>query len=563
MKKTLALTLLLLLITSLAAGCSTGTQTQPDSNATAEPIASTSAAPAKAEQPKAVADGGEFMLPITDSTVTFTSWNSWDISPSGMTSNNDSKAYIELEKRTNVHIEWFHPASAQATENFNLSIASGDYYDTYYITPTYMVGGPDYYIDNNIFIDIMPYLKDYAPNYEHVRMLDPKTTPTTLTDKGYAPGFCQIAKTLQWPWLGPLGRTDWLKELNLAVPETYDELHDVLVAFRDVKNAEFPLSLTSAGTDGWLMAGFDTMYVPSMNLNFFQVDGQVRFGATEPGFKDYLTLLNTWYAEGLIDKDFYSKTAFMDQPASNVGDVTTGKVGVGRSLYTFPDFMSNQAKAAGIEGLEWNAFYVPVKVKGDIRKVSMESTAVDFSKSNMSTISSACEDIETLMRWFDYLYTEEGSILGNYGIEGEGYTMVDGRPKTTALIYNDQEGRAMNTMFPIYAMAQTQPMWYDWERELGPETSQNVFDTKERFEKNWTGEWTMPVVSPTSEESAEYSSIINDINTLISENVVSFITGQRPMSEYDSFIDQIKSMNIDRAVEIQQAALDRYNNRVK
>jgi putative aldouronate transport system substrate-binding protein len=81
--------------------------------------------------------------------------------------------------------------------------------------------------------------------------------------------------------------------------------------------------------------------------------------------------------------------------------------------------------------------------------------------------------------------------------------------------------------------------------------------------KNWTGEWTMPPVSPTSDESAEYSSIMNDINTLISENVVKFITGQRPISEFDAFIDQIKSMNIDRAVEIQQAALDRYNNRVK
>ncbi len=81
--------------------------------------------------------------------------------------------------------------------------------------------------------------------------------------------------------------------------------------------------------------------------------------------------------------------------------------------------------------------------------------------------------------------------------------------------------------------------------------------------KGWTGEWTMPTVSPTTEESAEYSAIMNDINTLISENVVKFITGDRPLAEFDAFIEQIKSMGIDRATEIQQAALDRYNGRVQ
>ncbi len=216
-----------------------------------------------------------------------------------------------------------------------------------------LVGGPDYFIENDIFIDLKPYMDEITPNYKYVCYLDEATLPTTITDKGYVAGFWQIAKTLQWPWLGPLGRTDWLKEMNLAIPETFDELHDVLVAFRDVKKAEFPLSLTASGLDGWLMAGFDTMYVPSMGITFIQIDGKVHFGATEPGFKDYILLMNQWYSEKLIDQDFYTKTSFMEMPASNVADVTGGKVGVGRSLYTFPDHMDRQAQAAGIQGLEW------------------------------------------------------------------------------------------------------------------------------------------------------------------------------------------------------------------
>jgi putative aldouronate transport system substrate-binding protein len=169
-----------------------------------------------------------------------------------------------------------------------------------------------------------------------------------------------------------------------------------------------------------------------------------------------------------------------------------------------------------------------------------------------------------LTEWYDYTYTQEGALLGNYGVEDQGYKLdASGKPKVTELIYADKQGRALNTMLPVYAMDQFQPMWYDWERELTPTTSQNVLDTKDRWDGNWKDEYSMPLVSPTSDESAEYTSIISDINTLISENVVKFITGEKPMSEYDAFIEQIKSMNIDRAIEIQQAALDRYNSRTK
>ena len=45
------------------------------------------------------------------------------------------------------------------------------------------------------------------------------------------------------------------------------------------------------------------------------------------------------------------------------------------------------------------------------------------------------------------------------------------------------------------------------------------------------------------------------------ENTVSFISGTKSLDEYDAFVEQIKAMGIDDAIAIQQAALDRYNNR--
>ena len=37
----------------------------------------------------------------------------------------------------------------------------------------------------------------------------------------------------------------------------------------------------------------------------YVVDGDVKFGWVEEGFKDYLTLMHQWYTEGLLGADFY------------------------------------------------------------------------------------------------------------------------------------------------------------------------------------------------------------------------------------------------------------------
>lgn len=551
--KFISLLLALLLIVSLAAGC--GGQAGEATPKPSEPSkAPASQAPAGTNN-EASADPGPFKLPIVNEPVTFTIWNPWDFSRGGTNGNVDSYAYQEAETRTGIHIEWYHPAAAEAQSNFNLSIASGDYYDSYQSVASYYTGGLDYYVDQEIIIDINDLVDKYAPNYNRVRHLE-DTLITTITDAGYLPGVWQIAKTYQWSWLGPLGRTDWLKELGLDIPETYDQFHDVLVAFKEQKNCEIPLSLTQQGLDDWLMAGYDTMYSPYFTGAFIQIDGKVKFGPLEPGFKDYVVMLNEWYSEGLIDQEFYTRA---NNPAFDTAYASTGKVGVGQSLYTFPDFLPLFATEPTYE---FNGFKPPVRNPGDKRKILIGGAPLTLNKNVIGTISVQCEKPEVLLQWYDYFFTEEGSLLANYGIEGQGFNFINGVPKSSELVYADKDGRMMNAMFPIYAFNQFHPFWYDWERELSPMTSQNVLDTKDRFDGNWVDEYSLPTISPTSEESAEYSAIMTDINTYLTENIVKFIIGDRPISEIDSFLQSINSMNIGRAVEIQQGALDRYYARL-
>ena len=70
-------------------------------------------------------------------------------------------------------------------------------------------------------------------------------------------------------------------------------------------------------------------------------------------------------------------------------------------------------------------------------------------------------------------------------------------------------------------------------------------------------------VTLTPDETSEYSVIYNDVSSYMNECTLKFITGVMDVNgaDWDTYVDTIKGMGIDTCVQIQQAALDRYNER--
>ncbi len=139
--------------------------------------------------------------------------------------------------------------------------------------------------------------------------------------------------------------------------------------------------------------------------------------------------------------------------------------------------------------------------------------------------------------------------------------MVDGYPKYTDLITNNPDGLSMQHAMSRYMASAyggpfvqdkryfEQYMPYDEQKEAVALWVQH--DDRQR----------MPMVSYTSDESASMTSKATAVSSLIKENVVKFITGQRSMDEWDSFVAQLHSAGLDDIIAIRQSALDRYNNR--
>ncbi|NGP46841.1 ABC transporter substrate-binding protein, partial [Bacillaceae bacterium SIJ1] len=91
--------------------------------------------------------------------------------------------------------------------------------------------------------------------------------------------------------------------------------------------------------------------------------------------------------------------------------------------------------------------------------------------------------------------------------------------------------------------------------QLQSNRKRSSFGGKEKNDKN------MPHIAPTVEESGELSSILNDVNTYRETMVNKFIMGEEPLDDFGAYVETLKGMGIERAIEINQDALDRYHER--
>ena len=130
------------------------------------------------------------------------------------------------------------------------------------------------------------------------------------------------------------------------------------------------------------------------------------------------------------------------------------------------------------------------------------------------------------------------------------------------MITANQEGYSVSQAQAVYALApSTLPCDYDWTRELSivPEKDLTSYDVWGAVEDDYI----LPAgMTHTADESKELASITTDISTFVNESTNQFITGVKDINtEWDAYVATIESMNIARAVEIKQAALDRFNAR--
>lgn len=187
--------------------------------------------------------------PISDGTDTITIWDGWFPFFSAFFSDyNDTLFFQEMEKRTGVKTEFTLVNAEMAAEQFNLMVATGDYCDLMHDVDTNYVGGLDTAYEDEVIIAIDDLIDSWMPNFKAALYSEDKFLTDTLSDLGNRYQLSIFKHDPGFPDYGLLIREDWLKDLKLERPETYDEYYNVLTAFKNEKGASAPMMLSNCGS---------------------------------------------------------------------------------------------------------------------------------------------------------------------------------------------------------------------------------------------------------------------------------------------------------------------------
>lgn len=540
MKKLTALLLTVFMLAGILTGCKDSSKNETTESTKPENTTEETTNDGTAEPSITVAaQAGAVALPLAEG-ETLSLWCSID----GTTANNitdysETPASKELEKRTGVHIEYSHPSSTATQEQFNLLVASGNLPDImwYNSNSAYYAGGLDAMVEDENFLDLNDYA-EYMPNYLAAINRNEETKRQCYTDEGRMAVAWMLNIEKEWDWGGPLIREDWLKECGLEIPKTYDDWTTMLIAFKEKYGATVPLltgSKTLINMLSDINSGFD------VSNDFYNMDGVATYGPIKDEYKEFLLLMKEWYDKGLLDTEFMTRDA---QDVSTLANGQTGALMFG--VWVFPTMYKAQY------GIDMIPAPFPTK-DGSVTHLGWQQYEIT---SDAVGITTSCENPVLAAKWIDYLYTEEGTLLRNYGIEGVSFEYIDGVAQFTDEI-REKKGTGNYSSYDWTGICQGIGI-YDWKNSLYGNDEKNLacYDI---WDNSTDGAYTMPPVTLTAEEGTEYSRIMGDIKTYVEECTLKFVTNSMDLNtEWDSYIEQVQSMDIDRAKELKQAALDRY-----
>lgn len=217
-------------------------------------------------------------------------------------------------------------------------------------------------------------------------------------------------------------RQDWLEKIGKDVPETWDEWVEVWTLFKEQDmngngdpNDEIPFAFNY----GWI---YHTMSIFGINSNSkYSVtdDGHYVLDPEHPRYNDWLQAMHELYEKGLISPEYLTMTSKV-VAAGMAGDLVGSAV-----VQVAAGIAANEALAE----VNPDAFFVNV---APIEGPDGHQGILRRPKLTLNTyITKAAVDegkLDAILGFFDYLYSDEGILLTNYGIEGETYDMVDGKP---------------------------------------------------------------------------------------------------------------------------------------
>nr|WP_296438257.1 extracellular solute-binding protein [uncultured Acetatifactor sp.] len=392
-------------------------------------------------------------------------------------------------------------------------------------------------ISKGLIVPITEYLDTDLANYGRLLTEEDKLF-LTYQDDGEIYGFGLV---MDVPGsFSAMIRTDWLERVNMEMPTTWDEWMAVWKAFKeqDANGNGDPNDEVPFGFNYDFQKLVLNIFGMNSNGEFSVADGEYLYDPENPNYEKYMDALREMYQSGLLAQEMITLKGadFNTLGASN-------RLG---SLVGYAEYSKNYTVSC--RELDEGAFFqsvVPIQGPDGAQAIPARSKVQGSAFITVAAVENG--HLDDILQFFNYVYSDEGIELTNYGMEGEYHDVVDGKPVLKAP-YNEgfktaREKGLIPSTIPfcftedVYMQILTGGLSYD-----------ELDDTGKTFMDGLTINEPYFYTEPPTLQTESYVECFD-----LREQQVSlrdrYITGEISKDEYNEGYEALKNQGLSRMIE--------------
>jgi len=336
---------------------------------------------------------------------------------------------------------------------------------------------------------------------------------------------------------GWLYRKDIFEKHNIQIPKDENEFYNVLKQLKELYPESYPLVFRE-NLNHFKMAA--TAW-GTCNTEYYDWNAKVwKFGPIEDNFRDMLAYYKKLYQEELIPPDWNTLTA---QQWSQI--FTTHNAFLTLDYIARVDTWGDEMRQAD-----------PTV---DIRYMPPPA----FGKNGQSKLRFSCEEntvmsvsinsnLANTLKFMDWMYSDEGIDVLSWGEEGVTYEIAnnqrkwipgdDGKVNVTTI--RQRYGLSTNGMFTRFN--------YDAHISLASEQLKEADRLAQQYQ-----DIQIPTVSLNQDEASIDATTGAAIRNHYRGEASKFILGERPLEEWDMYVQEMKSLGLDEYLDMLNVAFKR------
>ena len=446
-----------------------------------------------------------------------------------------------LAEKTGVIIEWELAPATNIAERFNIMMASGNIPDVVVADPT-ATSAHSLKKYQDAFLPLDDYIIGKRPNLEQAIYGDDYVYKYLVTNENDIRIIPQLATRTVGDIF--LMRGDILEKHNLEVPNTSEEWVEL---FRKIKELEPDMTIYASRHGRTNATPNVTRMAEAWGVkeDIFYEDGEIKYGILDPRYKEFIAYARNLYAEGLLDQEYITADTAIWQEKILTNGVFATHDNITRIRWT-----DEQFAAAGKDD-QYYIGVLPMIGPDGTRATTIQYPRIRTVAASLSVKTPYAEQI---MDMYEYVFSEEGTMLVNYGVEGVSYDMINGLPTPNEQYRADVAAKKVISV----GITRDQPMLQvDELTRVG--NSDVILAAKELYESNQVikPDYITPLIF-TEDEIEILTRLKTELDTYRNEMVDKFITGIDSMDNYDAFVAEFSRRGVDELLDIYNAALQRY-----